>query len=474
MFGMVLATALAGCGKKAPAPLKTYLYCPVDTLWQSLPTYRITSDSRFPYGQFAPEQKAADARYSDGMAVICLEIDRPTTVMVMPVCDSTVQMSWSGNFFLLPGDSLELRSEPDTTMKGFTTMRPRLAETARMDNRCDALLTAAFPFKDRPKVVDGDLARYKAELTAFYQRKRDFLDSCSLHMTLSPEYAERFDALAKVDFYNNLCTALDANPESEVPAGYLGEAELPECIAGSPEYVIALVNKYIKHADADPAGNFDRIYAGIRKAPRRLRDHLTALMIGYYASEEQPACKQQLEEAIADARKKITDTVYLDYIDRAAKFYERCGASLPQEVLDMKLRAYDDGREVTLGELLGSFEGQPVYLDFWSSWCVGCILDIMNGAEAHDYLAQEGVVCIYLSIDEDADAWRQAAEQYKVVENSYVTAGEFDSPICKFFGINSIPRYILLDTQHRIASSDAPRPVKYDLPALKRRVERMR
>lgn len=473
LLGLVLATALAGCGRKAAAPVKTYLYCPVDTVWQSLPSYQITSNSRFPYGKFTPSERMTDAEWRDGMAVICLEIDRPVTVMVMPVRDSTTGMSWGDTFLLLPGDSLELMSETDTTMKGFTPLRPRLAETARMDNRCSSVLDAAFPYKDRPKVEDGDLMRYKADLAAYYQRKRDFLDSCRLQMTLSPEYLARCEALDKINFYNDLCSALDANPESEVPADFLGEMEISESVAGSAAYVTALVNKYMKHAVADPLEHFDQVYAGIRKAPRRLRDHLTTLMIGYYASEELPDYKPQLEAVIAEARGKIEDTVYLDYIDRAAKFYGRCGTSLPEEVLSMKLRPYDGGQELTLGEMLARFEGRPVYLDFWSSWCVGCILDIMNSAEAHEWLAQADVACVYLSLDEDSDAWRKAAAQYKVVDNSYLVEGEFDAPICKSFEINSIPRYILLDKAHRIASSDAPRPVKYGMADLKRVVGRV-
>lgn len=477
---LVLTAVMAGCEKKTSPLQKTYLYCPVDTLRQSLPAYQITSNTLFPYGTLAPNEKMTDAEWRDGMAVIELEIDRPTTVMVMPVRDSTVAMAWGGNFLLLPGDSLELLTVPDTTFASMKCVRPRLVESTRQDNLCAELMDKSFPYKDRPQVTDGDLVRYKSDLAAFYQRKRDFLDSCRMQMTLSSQYLERSEALFVINHYNDLCQAVEKHPESEAPADYLGDPVIAETTVGSSSYVAALVNKYMKHAVAEPLKHFDEVYAGIRKAPRSQRDYLTALLIGYYAGQEQTQYKERLEEVIADARRTIADTVYLNYIDRAAKFYEKCGLPLPVEVTGTLLRPYGSEAALPLAELLAELEGQAVYLDFWSSWCTGCIMDIMQSAEAKEYLSQAGVVYVCLSLDEDADAWMQAAKKYDVVRHSYLVTGTpdaplepFDAPICTFFEIKSIPRYILLDRQHRIVSSDAPRPVSYQMADLKRLVAGM-
>ena len=103
---------------------KTYLYCQVDTLWQSLPSYQVTSNRLFPYSKLAPFGDYAEAAYSDGIALIELEINKPTTVSVMPVWDSTFAMAWSGDFLLLPGDSLELQRVADTRIPGFSSVRP--------------------------------------------------------------------------------------------------------------------------------------------------------------------------------------------------------------------------------------------------------------------------------------------------------------------------------------------------------------
>lgn len=92
-------------------------------------------------------------------------------------------MAWSGDFLLLPGDSLELQRVADTRIPGLSSVRPRLAEVGRQDNACGFLLEEAFPYKSYPRVTDGDLGKYKSELEAFRQQKRDFLDSCRMRMT---------------------------------------------------------------------------------------------------------------------------------------------------------------------------------------------------------------------------------------------------------------------------------------------------
>lgn len=81
-----------------------------------------------PYSKLAPFGDYAEAAYSDGIALIELEINKPTTVSVMPVWDSTFAMAWSGDFLLLPGDSLELQRVADTRIPGLSSVRPRLAE----------------------------------------------------------------------------------------------------------------------------------------------------------------------------------------------------------------------------------------------------------------------------------------------------------------------------------------------------------
>lgn len=472
LTGMLLLAVMTGCGVK-PLPMqKTYLYCRIDTTWQSLPSYQLTSNTLFPNSKFMPYGKYADAGYSAGVAMIELEINKPTMISVMPVRDSTVSISWSGNFLLLPGDSLELGAVPDTRIKGFKCIRPRLVETDRQDNECEMLIGEAFPYNEYPRVAEGDLDKYKSELQAFYRRQREFLDSCRMCMTLSDEYVGRKHDLFDIRLYNDLCSALEKNPESEVPAGYLDSMRISEKLAGDPSYVSALVDKYIRRAVAEPEKNFEAVYGGIRKAPCKQRDYLTALMIGFYAEQQLPYYEEQLLDAVGEAERSIRDTAYLSYIARAKEFY--CKRNMPfsgDALQQTKFRTLDSEQEMTLAEVLSRFEGQPLFIDFWASWCSGCIMDIRQSQASKEYLADKGIAYLYISIDEDIGSWQKSAADNDVTKNSYLSFEDWKSPMVKFLEIGSIPRYILLDRQHRIVSMDAPRPTPWDLPALKRLVE---
>ena len=100
-------------------------------------------------------------------------------------------------------------------------------------------------------MTDGDLGKYKSELEAFRQRKRDFLDSCRMRMTLSDEYVALRRLQFDLDLYNSLCTAA----EKEIRGGAalrdtLDGIGLSDSLMGTSSYATALVNGYIRHARA--------------------------------------------------------------------------------------------------------------------------------------------------------------------------------------------------------------------------------
>lgn len=123
------------------------------------------------------------------------------------------------------------------------------------------------------------------------------------------------------------------------------------------------------------------------------------------------------------------------------------------------------GQKTTLAQLLSKHRGKMIYLDFWASWCLPCIMEMPASAALRQHYSGKPVAFIYISIDEDALKWQRATAQHlpKNVEQyrftSYRTAR-----FVKRFGITSIPRHILIDKYGIMRYAEAPRP--YD-PELK-------
>lgn len=470
------ALLLSGVGctpRKAPLR-RTCLYAAVDTTWQLPMSCNFGYDPRFPYAEFHRSSPPAAADVHDGYCRVVFEIDRPVQVSVMPVRDSTAKLVLGNYFTVMPGDSLEVRTVTDPRITVLKAVKAELVGSAYADNAYVALLQTAFPPKMQPRFENDDIEAYRCALDAFCARKQAFLDSCSRAMPLSEHCIRQQRALCELERYNRLSSLLQKHPEWEALADTLAEQPLPEAGYGTSPYAAALLNKYLRNVLAEPEFCYEAIERGIRRAPRRLRDYLTALQIGWYAERQLSVYEEALTATIERAEQTIRDTSMLAYIARAKAFYADRSVVLPDSVLNGTRLQTPEGEELTLGGLLARYEGRPLYVDFWASWCTGCILDMQRSERAKAWMKEQGIVCIYLSIDEKFEDWQRASARHGVEGDSYLCLGEWHSPLTELLKIKSIPRYLLLDASHGIVSSYAPRPTDDGLPELKRLVDGMR
>ncbi len=131
-----------------------------------------------------------------------------------------------------------------------------------------------------------------------------------------------------------------------------------------------------------------------------------------------------------------------------------------------------DGSKTSLSDL----KGKNVYIDVWATWCGPCKAEIpaLKKLE-HDYEGKN-IAFVSLSID-DAQAhqgsWEVANQKWRAMVKDKELGGiqllapkGWEDPFIRAYKINSIPRFILLDTEGNIVSASAPRPSDESLRTL--------
>jgi thiol-disulfide isomerase/thioredoxin len=102
----------------------------------------------------------------------------------------------------------------------------------------------------------------------------------------------------------------------------------------------------------------------------------------------------------------------------------------------------------------------PTLIDCWASWCVPCKVQMPFVNDVEKRYAHRLKV-VYLSFDEEDIKWNNYLKKSEYTHNQYLVDNDLDSELAKFFGIDLIPRYILISPKGTKILND-----KMPLPAL--------
>lgn len=114
------------------------------------------------------------------------------------------------------------------------------------------------------------------------------------------------------------------------------------------------------------------------------------------------------------------------------------------------------GGTTSLEDLKGKF----VYIDVWATWCGPCIKEIPSLKQVEADYHNKNIEFVSISIDEERDheKWKKMIPEKELGGIQLLADSAWKSKFITDYGINGIPRFILIDPQGNIISSDAPRP----------------
>lgn len=117
---------------------------------------------------------------------------------------------------------------------------------------------------------------------------------------------------------------------------------------------------------------------------------------------------------------------------------------------------------------LEDFKGKYVYIDVWATWCGPCRAEIPFLKKIEEKYHGKNIVFISISVDTDKDheKWQKFVTEKELGGVQLFADKNWNSDFIKAFGINSIPRFLLIDPNGKVVKADAARPSSEELTKL--------
>ncbi len=106
---------------------------------------------------------------------------------------------------------------------------------------------------------------------------------------------------------------------------------------------------------------------------------------------------------------------------------------------------------------LSDFNGKYIYIDVWATWCGPCKAETPHLIALKEKFKGKNVEFIQISVDEKKSDWENYVSK-EGLDGIQLFANGWNNPLCEFFKISGIPRFILIDKDGNILNSNADRP----------------
>lgn len=109
---------------------------------------------------------------------------------------------------------------------------------------------------------------------------------------------------------------------------------------------------------------------------------------------------------------------------------------------------------------MNDFKGKNIYIDFWATWCKPCVAEIPDLKKLEEKFKDKNIVFLSISLDsqKDVEKWKNFIEKKELGGIQLIAENAWSSKTVKDYLVDSIPRFIIVDSEGTLVDIDAPRP----------------
>jgi peroxiredoxin len=96
---------------------------------------------------------------------------------------------------------------------------------------------------------------------------------------------------------------------------------------------------------------------------------------------------------------------------------------------------------------LSDFQGRPVILFFWTTWCPFCRQQIEKMNAFYPKLKESGIELLAINVEEDKEKIKNFISKHPIL---FRVLRDSDAGIAYAYGLLGVPTYVLIDSQAEI------------------------
>ena len=132
-----------------------------------------------------------------------------------------------------------------------------------------------------------------------------------------------------------------------------------------------------------------------------------------------------------------------------------------------------DGEKI-LRKLIEPYQGKPIYVDIWGTWCAPCRENLKESWRVREALKDYDIVYLFLANNSSDEAWKSVISEYNLTGPNcvhYNLPEDQQSAIERYIGVNGYPTYKLIDKQGVIYEINTD---PHDIEGLLRLIEKLK